>query len=63
MNSETILYAVKQGDPDWAEQVITTKPDQIEQAKAWAQANGFNRFRVAEIDLDLEPDFRNVLNI
>lgn len=63
MNSETILYAVKQGEPDWCEQIITNRPEDFDRAKAWAHANGFDRFRVAEINLDLEPDFTKTLNI
>jgi hypothetical protein len=57
MASETILWAVKVGEPDWDEQVITTQGDKIEEAKAWAAANGFDRFRVAKVDMGAAPDF------
>ena len=43
---ETILYAVKIGAQDCQEEIITMHADRIEAAKAWATANGFDRFRV-----------------
>lgn len=54
---EKVLYAVKDGDEDWQEQIITTYPDRFSDAREWAQANGFGRFRIAEIDLSQKPDF------
>lgn len=52
-----ILFAVRVGNEDWREEVITEDEDRIEAAKEWASANGFDRFRVAEIDLDTPPKF------
>jgi hypothetical protein len=60
---ETILWAVKVGDEDWQEQIITTDENQIEAAKEWASNNGFDRFRVAKIDLGVKPDFVSTLNM
>lgn len=60
---ETILWGVKVGDEDWQEQIITTDENQIEAAKEWASNNGFDRFRVAKIDLGVKPDFVSTLNI
>jgi hypothetical protein len=54
---EKILYGVKKENPDYMEEIITTHSDRIEAAKIWAANNGFNRFRVAEIDLSIKPDF------
>ncbi len=62
MDTETVLYGVKIGDEDWQEQIITTNPKAIESAKAWAKANGFDRLRVAKIDLSVPPDFRKAVN-
>lgn len=45
--TEKRLYAVKVGDPDWAEVIITTHEERIEDARKWAEANGYDRFRVA----------------
>jgi hypothetical protein len=60
---ETILWGVRVGDEDWQEQIITTDENQIEAAKEWASNNGFDRFRVAKIDLGVKPDFVSTLNI
>jgi translation initiation factor 1 (eIF-1/SUI1) len=56
-NSETILWAVKIGDPDTHEQIITTNPAMIEKASEWAKANGFHKLRIAKIDMNDKPDF------
>lgn len=62
MKTQQILWAVKIGDPDYAEQILTDKPERFEAAKQWAKANGFDRFRISEIDLDTKPDFTKTLN-
>jgi hypothetical protein len=51
-----VLFAVKVGDPDWKEQLITEVESRIDGAKTWAEANGFDRCRVATID-ESPPDF------
>lgn len=56
-----VLFAVKKGDEDWQEQLITEQEERIESAKAWADSNGFDRFRVAEI-ADGPPDFVKIFN-
>lgn len=62
MKNEQILWAVKIGDEDWQEQIISTNPDSFTQAKAWAKSNGFNRFRVSTLDLSETPDFTKTIN-
>lgn len=59
---ETVLYGVRVGNEDWQEEIITTNPSKLAEAKAWATANGFDRFRVATIDLSVPPDFTKVIN-
>jgi len=59
---ETILYAVKKGEPKYMEVIITTDPEKIEEAKLWAEKNGFDRFRIANIDLGEKPDFVGTVN-
>jgi hypothetical protein len=54
---ETILFAVKKGEPDWNEVLITNNPAKIEDAKKWALANGFDRLRVSKIDMNEKPNF------
>lgn len=57
-----ILWAVKIGEPNWAEEVITEDESQIEQAKTWAEQNGYDRFRIANIDINTKPDFIGAIN-
>ena len=52
-----ILFAVKVGDPDWAEQLITENEQDIPAASKWAKENGFDRLRIAKIDLSTPPNF------
>jgi hypothetical protein len=59
---ESILYAVKVGEPDYMEQVITTKPEHFAAAAEWARQNGFDRIRIAVIDLAEKPDFTQTIN-
>ena len=53
-----VLWGVKNGAPSWQEEVITetTNPDHIREARKWAEANGFDRFRVQTLDGE-RPDF------
>ena len=52
----SVLWATKIGEPDYNEQLITENSSQIEDAKKWALANGFDRLRVLTID-NSKPDF------
>ena len=54
-NVETILWAVKIGDEDWQEQIITTNANAIDKATKWAIENGFDRFRISFFNPDLRP--------
>ena len=62
MKTETVLWAIKKGAPDWEEVLITTKKERIPAAKKWAEENGFDRFRVSEID-DGKPDFAGTIKL
>lgn len=55
-----ILFAVRIGNEDWQEQLITENEHRIEAASAWARENGFDRLRIAEIDLSAPLDFGSV---
>lgn len=57
-----ILWAVKIGDPDYMEVVITEEETKIPQAQEWAKKNGYDRFRIAEIDNE-KPDFKKTISI
>ena len=56
-----VLFAVRVGQPDYMEELITDKVEHIERAKEWALKNGFDRLRIAVIDLDTPPDFTKTI--
>ena len=56
-----VLFAVKIGDEDWQEQLITEDETRIDAAKNWAVSNGFDRLRVAEIGNEF-PDFTKLVS-
>jgi len=58
-----ILFAVRIGEPDYMEELITEQSDKIEEASAWARANGFDRLRVAVVDLGAKPDFVGAVRV
>ena len=59
-----VLWAVKIGEEDWQEQIITdtTSAVHLHNAKVWAKANGFDRLRVAVMNYADKSDFSRVLN-
>lgn len=56
-----VLFGTRKGAEDWQEELITENEESIKPAMAWAAANGFDRLRVAKIDLATPPDFRKTL--
>ena len=54
---EKILYGIRIGEEDYQEEILTTNEEKIEDAKKWARANGFDRFRIAEFNMEEKPDF------
>ncbi len=58
---ERILYGTRKGAPAWQEEIITNQEKRFDEAKAWAKRNGFDRFRVAIIDLRETPDFTKAI--
>ena len=51
------------GSEEAYEQLTTEQPDMIEPASQWAIDNGFDRLRIADVDLTKVPDFTKTLNI
>lgn len=49
------LFAVKIGDEDWQEQLITEEESRIPAASEWAKANGFDRLRIVSGDDSEDP--------
>ena len=62
MTVERVLMGIRKGAPDYAEEVITNNPLVFVAAEGWARANGFDRFRVMEVDLGTVPDFGKSVN-
>lgn len=66
--NELTLWATKIGDEEWQEQLITSVPDtvlgkaKLEQAKAWAIAQGFHNIRVSKFVYGEMPNFTKTLN-
>ena len=58
-----ILFATRKGAEDWQEELITENESDIPEASIWAHENGFDRLRVAEIDLTQKPDFAGTVNV
>jgi len=58
-----ILFAVKIGDEDWQEQLVTEQEEQVEAASQWARSHGFDRLRIADIDLTKKPWFAGRLRV
>lgn len=55
--AELVLWATKVGEPDWAEQLITSgNAEKVAKARSWAEANGFDRLRVSTFNWE-KPDF------
>jgi len=59
--NDFILWGVREGRPDWDEEIITTNKARKEEAKRWARTQGFDRFREANIDMTVKPDFKKAI--
>jgi len=59
---ETILYGLKKDEPTWKEEIISEIPKNFPKVIELAIAAGYDRFRVAEIDLSIKPDFVRTIN-
>ncbi len=57
-----ILWATKIGAPTEDEQLITEVESRIPAAMEWAKKNGFDRFRIADMDMNEKPDFTKTIN-
>ncbi len=62
---ELVLYGKRKDRmEDWHEELLLTNaiPETIKRVKVLAAKNGFESFRVAEIDLSTPPDFIQTLS-
>lgn len=55
-----ILWGHKQGEPSYFEDVICTCEERFNEATQWALRNGYDSFRVS--DIDGKPDFIGTIN-
>lgn len=66
---EYVLYATKIGAEDWQEEIIAvdTKPlaskAQLEEVKQILATRGYDRVRVATIDLSKPPNWKATVNV
>ena len=58
-----ILFAVKEENEDWQEELITEYEERIPDAIEWAKENGYNRFRIWEFVEGDKPDFASTVNL
>ena len=68
--TETLLYGVKIGQPDYMEDLITVatgsnfeRDVRLNNAQRWAIENGFHKFRKVVHNLNEKPDFIKAINI
>ena len=61
---EKVLWAVKNGDEDWNQVVITstTDPAHLVKARKWAEENGYGQFRIQILD-GKKPDFVGTIRV
>lgn len=61
--TETLLYGCKIGEPGHMEEILfeskgyVNKEELMEKGKQWAAANGYDRLRIAVVDLSTPPNF------
>ena len=61
-DSVSVLWAVKIGEKDAYEELITDKKDKIEAAKRWAIQNGYHKFRIAKYEGNELPNFAGTVH-
>jgi hypothetical protein len=67
--TETLLYGVKIGEPDYMAEVLyeckgyVNSEELIKKGEQWANDNGYDRLRVSVIDLSTPPNFVKALNV
>jgi hypothetical protein len=66
--TETLLWAVKKGEPDWKEEILyacrgyTNLNELKSRGEKWAEENGYDRVRISVIDFREAPDFTKTIN-
>lgn len=66
---ETLLYGCKIGQPNYMEEVLyeckgyVNQSEVMAKGKLWADANGYDRLRIAVIDLSITPNFIKAITV
>jgi hypothetical protein len=64
---EQAIWAVKKGQEAWREEVIYSGPPLSKEMQAkceqWIEENGFDRMRIASLDLTAPPNFTETVNL
>jgi len=66
---ETLLYGCKIGQPNYMEEVLYECKGYVNQSEVmakgeqWAKANGYDRLRIAVIDLSIPPNFLKAITV
>jgi hypothetical protein len=59
---ETILWGTKKDYPTWQEDILSTVPKNFEKVKELASMDGYNKFRISEIDNSTNPwDIKKII--
>lgn len=64
---ETLLYGCKIGDPKYMEEILyqckgyTNETELMKKGEEWAARNGYDRLRIAKINLATPPDFKGTI--
>lgn len=65
--TETLLYGCKIGDPKYMEEILyqckgyTNETELMKKGEEWAARNGYDRLRIAKINLATPPDFKGTI--
>lgn len=65
--TETLLYGCKIGDPKYMEEILyqckgyTNETELMKKGEEWAARNGYDRLRIAKINLATPPDFKETI--
>lgn len=69
MQKETLLYGCKINEPNYMEEILyqckgyVNHTELMEKGEQWAKDNGYNRLRIAVIDLSIPPNFAKTVTI
>lgn len=63
MKTEKVMWGHKTGEEGWVEHIISTNESVFPAARAWAIENGFDKIRIANLDLSGTWNAAEMVNI